>query len=146
VYWHDGCSGGVQAAVRHCQGVASKVTPSDTAQSFCPSVMPPAAPVSPTVAPTAQPAAPVAPTAQPAAPVVPTPMPLPPQAAGVPHDWHVFNGPDSSAPTLATTQIITGPGTMASVSFTAPTQSGNYFFLCDVHPTIMTGTLVVGTP
>jgi plastocyanin len=63
--------------------------------------------------------------------------------AGVPHDWHVFNGPDSSAPTLASTQIITGPGTMSSVSFTAPTQTGDYFFWCDVHPTIMTGTFVV---
>jgi plastocyanin len=63
--------------------------------------------------------------------------------AGVPHDWHAFNGPDSSAGTLAATQIITGPGTSDSVTFTAPTQTGNYFFWCDVHPTIMTGTLVV---
>jgi plastocyanin len=63
--------------------------------------------------------------------------------AGVPHNWHAFNGPDSSAPTLAATQIITGPGTMDSVTFTAPTQAGNYFFWCDVHPTIMTGQLVL---
>jgi len=63
--------------------------------------------------------------------------------AGVPHDWHVFNGPTSSAGTLASTQIITGPGTSDSVTFTAPTQTGNYFFWCDVHPTIMTGTFIV---
>jgi plastocyanin len=63
--------------------------------------------------------------------------------AGVPHSWHAFNGADSSAGTLAATQIITGPGTMDSVTFTAPTQTGNYFFWCDVHPTIMTGNLVV---
>jgi plastocyanin len=62
---------------------------------------------------------------------------------GVPHNWHVFNGPDSSAPTLAETQIITGPGTSDSATFTAPTQPGDYFFWCDVHPTIMTGTFVV---
>jgi plastocyanin len=62
---------------------------------------------------------------------------------GVPHNWHVFNGPDSSAPTLAETQIITGPGTSDSTTFTAPTQPGDYFFWCDVHPTIMTGTFVV---
>jgi hypothetical protein len=63
--------------------------------------------------------------------------------AGVPHNWHVFNGPDSSSATLAATQIITGPGTMDSVTFTAPAQAGNFFFWCDVHATIMTGTLVV---
>jgi plastocyanin len=64
-------------------------------------------------------------------------------AVGVPHSWHVFGGPDSSALTLAATRIITGPGTMDSVTFTAPTQTGSYFFWCDVHPTIMTGDLVI---
>ena len=59
------------------------------------------------------------------------------------HNWHGFNGPDSSSGTLAATQIIAGPGASDSVTFTAPTQTGNYFFWCDVHPTIMTGTLVV---
>ena len=59
------------------------------------------------------------------------------------HNWHVFNGPDSSAATLATTQIIAGPGASDAVTFTAPTQPGNYFFWCDVHPTIMTGNLVI---
>jgi plastocyanin len=32
---------------------------------------------------------------------------------------------------------------MDSVTFTAPAQAGNFFFWCDVHATIMTGTLVV---
>src|SRR5436305_1819771 len=59
------------------------------------------------------------------------------------HNWHVFNGPDSSAATLAATQIIAGPGASDAVTFTAPTQPGNYFFWCDVHPTIMTGNLVI---
>jgi plastocyanin len=59
------------------------------------------------------------------------------------HNWHVFNGPDSSAPTLAATQIIAGPSASDAVTFTAPTQPGNYFFWCDVHPTIMTGNLVI---
>ena len=59
------------------------------------------------------------------------------------HNWHVFNGPDSSATTLAATQIIAGPGASDAVTFTAPTQPGNYFFWCDVHPTIMTGNLVI---
>jgi plastocyanin len=170
----------------------------DVAQSFCPTFMPPAAPVIPTVAPTAAPGATVVPTAvptaPPAAPIIPTAVPTPPPAApanppvaapppaaiqlgisspaappltfdtntlvarageqvtltytndevGVPHNWHLFNGPDSSAATIVATQIITGPGTMDTATFTAPTQTGNYFFWCDVHPTIMTGNLVVG--
>ena len=62
---------------------------------------------------------------------------------GVPHNWHLFNGPDSNAPTLAATQIMPGPAAVDAVSFTAPTQTGNYFFWCDVHPTIMTGTFMV---
>jgi plastocyanin len=174
------------------------------AQSFCPTVMAPAARATPVVSATPQPTAPatavVAATPQPTAPAVPTvtatpvpavpavpvnppvaaPAPAPAPAAvelsisspaapplsfdtttltapagasttvtytnnevGVPHNWRVFDGPDSTAPSLAQTQIITGPGTMDSVTFTAPTQTGNYFFWCDVHPTIMTGTLVV---
>jgi plastocyanin len=166
------------------------ISVSDTAQSFCPAIMPAATatPVAPVATPTSAPAAttptPVPPTPVPAAPPAPVnpPVPAPPPAAaavmltisspaspplsfdttmlsatagsqvtvtytnnepGVPHDWHVFNGPDSSSPTLASTQIITGPGTTDSVTFTAPTQTGNYFFWCDVHPTIMTGTLVI---
>ena len=48
------------------------------------------------------------------------------------------------AGTIAATQIITGPGTVDTTTFTAPTQAGSYFFWCDVHTTIMTGDLVVG--
>ena len=59
------------------------------------------------------------------------------------HNWRVFDGPDSSASSIAATQIISGPGASDTVNFTAPMQPGNYFFWCDVHPTIMTGTLVV---
>ena len=62
---------------------------------------------------------------------------------GVPHNWHLFNGPDSSAGTIAATQIVAGPGAVQTVSFTAPTQAGSFFFWCDVHTTIMTGDLVV---
>jgi plastocyanin len=62
----------------------------------------------------------------------------------LPHNWHVFDGPNSSAPSLAETQIMTGPGAVASVDFTAPTQPGNYFYWCDVHgPAMTTGNLVV---
>jgi plastocyanin len=63
-----------------------------------------------------------------------------------PHNWHVFNGPDANAPSIAATQIMTGPGAVDTAQFTAPTQAGSYFFWCDVHQNIMTGDLVVGTP
>ena len=62
------------------------------------------------------------------------------QAAGVPHNVSVYT--DSSAKTaLFTGQIVTGPKTVTyHVKALDP---GSYFFRCDVHPTQMTGTLVV---
>jgi plastocyanin len=133
-----------------------------------PTAAPTAQPVAPapTVAPTTAPVATAAPVAAPApvqlsimSPAAPpltfdtTTLSAPAGAqvtvtftnneVGIPHNWHVFNGPDSSAPTLAATQIITGPGTVDSVTFTAPTQVGSNFFWCDVHPTVMTGSFDV---
>jgi plastocyanin len=61
----------------------------------------------------------------------------------LPHNWHVFNGADATAPSIAQTPVKTGPGDVASVTFAAPSQPGSYFYVCDVHPTIMTGHLVV---
>ena len=59
------------------------------------------------------------------------------------HNWHLFNGSDDSAPSIAETTVHSGPGDVETVQFTAPTQSGSYFFRCDVHPMIMTGQLIV---
>ena len=64
--------------------------------------------------------------------------------SSLPHSWHLFNGPDSSADTIADSPIITGPGATEMVTFTAPSQPGSYFFWCDVHTTIMTGEMIVG--
>ncbi len=60
----------------------------------------------------------------------------------IPHDFAVFNGPNQQSPQLATTPIITGPKAVNTVTFTTP-GPGHYFFYCSVHPTIMTGALVV---
>jgi plastocyanin len=61
--------------------------------------------------------------------------------AGIPHNFSVYT--DSSAKTpIFVGEIISGPKTI-TYHFTAPPQPGTYFFRCDVHPTIMTGTFVV---
>jgi cytochrome c oxidase subunit II len=60
---------------------------------------------------------------------------------GVPHNFAVYT--DSSATTVIFRgQLITGPATV-KYTFDAPATPGNYFFRCDVHPTMMTGTFVV---
>ena len=62
---------------------------------------------------------------------------------GVPHNWSAYT--DSTASTAiagAKTTTCTGP-CEEQITFTAPSQPGNYFFRCDVHPSVMKGTLVV---
>ena len=63
--------------------------------------------------------------------------------SAIPHDWHLFNGANPSSPTIASTTIKAGPNDVESVSFAVPSTPGRYFFQCDVHPTLMTGFLVV---
>lgn len=61
--------------------------------------------------------------------------------SGVPHNFAAYT--DSSAATaIYKGQIVNGPGS-ATYTFTAPSQPGTYFFRCDVHPTTMTGQLIV---
>ncbi len=60
---------------------------------------------------------------------------------GVPHNFAVYKT-SAAQDKIFSGQIITGPKRI-TYTFTAPTTPGNYFFRCDVHPTIMTGTFVV---
>jgi len=59
--------------------------------------------------------------------------------SSAPHNIHFFAGADSSAPSLGASTQGTGPNNAQSVTFTAPTQPGDYFFWCDVHTTTMVG-------
>jgi len=57
------------------------------------------------------------------------------------HNIHFFDGPDANSPSLAQTEVVTGPGALESVTFTTPTEAGDYYFWCDVHVSSMDGTL-----
>jgi plastocyanin len=62
------------------------------------------------------------------------------QDQGLPHNLAIYE--DESAETaIFQGDIVEGPST-TEYSFTAP-DVGTYFFRCDVHPTQMTGTVVV---
>ena len=63
--------------------------------------------------------------------------------ADVPHNIAFFEGSDSSAPKIASTEIVAGPGAVEQVDFKAPATPGEYYFHCDVHPTQMFGTFEV---
>lgn len=63
------------------------------------------------------------------------------QDASIPHNFAVYT--DSVAGTaIFKGQNISGVK-QTIYTFTAPSAPGNYFFRCDVHPVLMTGTFVV---
>jgi plastocyanin len=61
--------------------------------------------------------------------------------SGTPHNFVLFNGPDANAPQLFRGEVVTGP-IVTTYAFTAPAKPGDYFFHCEIHPT-MTGTATV---
>jgi plastocyanin len=63
--------------------------------------------------------------------------------SAIPHDWHLFDGPNASVPSIVSTKIQAGPNDVEHVSFTVPSKPGRYYFQCDVHPSFMNGFLVV---
>jgi plastocyanin len=59
----------------------------------------------------------------------------------VPHNVAIYTTPAVTR-VIFKGEIITGPKTI-TYNFTAPATPGDYFFRCDVHPTVMTGTFTV---
>jgi predicted lipoprotein with Yx(FWY)xxD motif/plastocyanin len=63
------------------------------------------------------------------------------QDSGIPHNFSVYTS-SSATTSIFVGKVISGPAKIV-YEFTAPSTPGTYFFRCDVHPTIMTGTFVV---
>ncbi len=63
------------------------------------------------------------------------------QDVRVPHNFAVYET-DAARKAIFQGEIISGPARIA-YTFRAPEVPGNYFFRCDLHPTTMTGRLIV---
>jgi len=63
----------------------------------------------------------------------------------VPHNVHLFDGPDANSPSVFTGQIVP-PGGSAQYKVTGLVAGKTYFFHCDVHPLQMTGKATVAAP
>ena len=60
---------------------------------------------------------------------------------GMPHNFALYT--DATAATkIFAGEVVTGPATV-TYTFTVPSSPGKYFFRCDAHPALMTGTFVV---
>jgi len=59
----------------------------------------------------------------------------------VPHNVAIYTTP-AATDVIFKGEVITGPKTI-TYNFIAPTTPGDYFFRCDVHPAVMTGTFTV---
>ena len=59
----------------------------------------------------------------------------------MPHNFALYTNATALTKIFAG-ELVTGPKTV-TYTFTVPTEPGNYFFRCDIHPELMTGTFVV---
>lgn len=62
------------------------------------------------------------------------------QDGGIIHNVAVFKGSDASGELMGATELEAGPLVQTLVLDLEP---GEYFYVCDVHPTTMTGQLIV---
>jgi plastocyanin len=63
--------------------------------------------------------------------------------AGIPHNVSVYqNLAGGQTQPVFIGDVVAGPASI-TYHFTAPSAGGDYFFICDVHPQIMTGKFVV---
>jgi len=66
--------------------------------------------------------------------------------SGIQHNFAIYQSGSASSGTatgpIFVGQLITGVSSV-TYTFTAPSTPGTYFFRCDVHPTMMTGSFIV---
>jgi plastocyanin len=60
----------------------------------------------------------------------------------VPHNLSIYRTEDAIEEVFVG-ETITGPDETTEYYFVAPERTGEYFFRCDVHPTQMTGKVIV---
>lgn len=60
--------------------------------------------------------------------------------ANMPHNFALYTSQNANTKIFAG-DLVTGPATV-TYTFTAPSTPGNYFFRCDIHPELMTGSFV----
>jgi plastocyanin len=62
------------------------------------------------------------------------------QDGGIVHNLHIYKGTDNTGEDLGQTELEAGPVTQ---TLTVTLEPGTYFFVCDVHPATMAGTIEV---
>lgn len=60
---------------------------------------------------------------------------------GIPHNFALYED-ETAVKNLFKGKVITGPAKI-EYEFTAPSTPGSYFFRCDIHPKMMTGSFIV---
>lgn len=60
----------------------------------------------------------------------------------IPHSFAVYRT-DAAEEAVFVGETFSGPDASRTYEFTAPAEPGEYLFRCDIHPQLMTGTLIV---